>query len=68
MKVKILIPFIDKHNRKEYKKNEVVDFTAQRINDFLAENRGCFIRLVENEATATETAAKKEVKENKENK
>lgn len=65
MKVKILIPFIDKHTRKEYKKNEVVDFTAKRINEFLEAERGGFIRLVENETIAAETAAKKEVKENK---
>ena len=67
MKVKILIPFIDKHTRKEYKKNEVVDFTPQRINEFLGADRGGFIRLVVNDTTAAEPAAKKEVKEVKEN-
>lgn len=68
MKVKILIPFTDKHTGKEYKKNDIVDFTAQRINEFLSAERGGFIRLVVNDTTAAETAAMKEVKENKENK
>ena len=68
MKVKILIPFTDKHTGKEYKKNDIVDFTAQRINEFLDAKRGGFIRLVENDATTADAAAKKEVKEVKENK
>lgn len=67
MKVKILIPFTDKHTRKEYKKNDIVDFTPQRINEFLDAKRGGFIRLVVND-TAADAVAKKEVKEVKENK
>ena len=68
MKVKVLIPFTDKHTGKEYKKNDILDFTAQRINEFLDAQHCGFIRLVENDTTAAEAPAKKEVKENKENK
>ena len=68
MKVKILIPFTDKHTGKEYKKNDIVDFTAQRINEILDAERGGWIRLVANDTTTPENSEKKEVKENKENK
>ena len=62
MKVKILIPFTDKHTRKEYKKNDIVDFTPQRINEFLSAECGGFIQLVANDTTTPDAAAKKEVK------
>ena len=65
MKVKILRPFIDKHTRKEYKKDEVVDFSTQRINEFLDAKCGGFIHLVANEEVAVDATAKKENKENK---
>ena len=68
MKVKIIIPFTDKHTGKEYKKNDIVDFTAQRINELLDANRGDWIRLVVNDTTTAEAPTKKEVKENKEDK
>ncbi len=51
MKVKVLIPFNDKHTGKKYKKGDVFDATANRINEIL--EKGKYVQLVEEEKTPT---------------
>lgn len=49
MKVKVLIPFTDKHTGKKHKKDKIFDASASRINEILA--KGKYIELVEEKTT-----------------
>lgn len=51
IKVKVLIPFNDKYTGKQYKKGEILDLTAKRINEI--NRKGAFIELVEETITKT---------------
>ena len=56
IRVKVLIPFNDKYTGKQYKKDDILEMTAKRINEI---NRtGSFIELVE-DTTETKTTTKK---------
>ena len=48
VKVKVLIPFRDKHTKKTYKKGEIIEVTAERFNEITA--KGKYIQLVADEA------------------
>lgn len=50
MKVKVLIPFRDKENKKEHKKGDVIDVSVKRFNEITAKGR--YIQLVEEERPA----------------
>lgn len=50
MKVKVLIPFTDKHTGKKHYKGETFDASASRINEILA--KGKYIKLVEEKPTS----------------
>lgn len=39
MKVKVLIPFSDKHTGEKYKKNDIIDVTAKRFNEITTKGR-----------------------------
>ena len=58
VKAKVLIAFTDKVTGKDYKKGDVIDLTAQRINEINAKSNK-FIKLVEDDGTV---APKKENK------
>lgn len=45
MKVKVLIPFCDKHTGKRYKKGDVIDITAKRFNEIA--QKGNYVQPVE---------------------
>lgn len=48
MKVKVLIPFRDKHTGKTYKKGEIIEVSAERANEIIA--KGKYIQFVADEA------------------
>lgn len=39
MKVKVLMPFCDKHTGKKYKKDDIIDVTVTRFNEITAKGR-----------------------------
>jgi hypothetical protein len=45
MKAKVIIPFRDKITKKNYKKNDIIDVTAERFNEITKVGR--FIQAVE---------------------
>ncbi len=49
MKAKVLIPFRDKITKKEHKKNDIIDVTADRFNEIT--KKGRYIEAVEETAT-----------------
>ena len=49
MKVKVLIPFTDKHTGKKHWKGETFDASASRINEIL--KKGKYVELVEEKPT-----------------
>ncbi len=51
IKVKVIIPFNDKNTGKEYKKGDVVEMSAKRINEI--NSKGRYIVLVEEPAPAS---------------
>lgn len=50
MKVKVLIPFRDKENKKEYKKGDTIDVSVKRFNEITIKGR--YIQPVEEERPA----------------
>ena len=57
MKAKVIIPFIDKHTGKSYKKGEIIDISPER---FIEIEKPHYIQPTESAITE-----KKEIKENK---
>ena len=53
VKVKVLIPFNDKHTGKLHKKDEVLDVTAKRFNEILSKVK--YVQLVEDEPEKKES-------------
>ena len=47
MKVKILIPFTDKHTGKKHKKGDIFDISAKRFNEITT--KGKLVELIDDE-------------------
>ena len=47
MKAKVLIPFRDKENKKEYKKGDIIDVSVKRFNEIT--KAGKYIQLIEDD-------------------
>lgn len=56
MKVKVLIPFNDKYTGKEYKKDDVIEVSAERFNEIT--RKGRFIEAVDETAAKAKEAKK----------
>lgn len=58
IKVKVLVPFFDKHNGKKYKKGDILEVSPERYKEILQKGK-----LIEECVEEKKTSSKKEVKQ-----